>query len=99
LLRFDARQGRLLEYRTLRRLVASADAASGLRSTLLRHFGDPAAPAACRSGGNCARRTALDAGWHLRRFCDPPVRPRTQKSHRRPGVVASIHRLSAQILA
>ncbi len=54
-----------LERRKLRRMVAYADAAGCLRSTLLRYFGDPAAPAACGSCGNCARRTALDDGSRL----------------------------------
>jgi ATP-dependent DNA helicase RecQ len=61
----EVERRRDLEHRKLRRMVAYADAAGCLRSTLLRYFGDPAAPAVCGSCGNCARRTALDAGSRL----------------------------------
>jgi ATP-dependent DNA helicase RecQ len=61
----EAERRRDLEHRKLRRMVAYADTAGCLRSTLLRYFGDPAAPAACGSCGNCARRTTLDAGSRL----------------------------------
>ena len=57
----EAERRRDLEHRKLRRMVAYADTAGCLRSTLLRYFGDPAAPAECGSCGNCARRTTLDA--------------------------------------
>ena len=49
-----------LERRKLRRMVAYADTASCLRATILRYFGDPAAPVACGSCGNCDSRTVLD---------------------------------------
>jgi ATP-dependent DNA helicase RecQ len=61
----EAERRRDLEHRKLRRMVAYADTAGCLRSTLLRYFGDPAAPAACGSCGNCARRTTLDAASRL----------------------------------
>ena len=51
-----------LERRKLRRMVAYADTAGCLRSTILRYFGDAAAPDACGSCGNCDRRTTLDPG-------------------------------------
>ena len=49
-----------LEHKKLRRMVAYADSADCLRSTILRYFGDPAAPSACGSCGTCDARTALD---------------------------------------
>ena len=49
-----------LEHRKLRRMVAYADSADCLRSTILRYFGDPAATGACGSCGNCHARTTLD---------------------------------------
>jgi ATP-dependent DNA helicase RecQ len=49
-----------LEHKKLRRMVAYADSAGCLRATILRYFGDPAAPSACGSCGNCDRRTAVD---------------------------------------
>jgi ATP-dependent DNA helicase RecQ len=49
-----------LERRKLRRMVAYADSAGCLRSTILRYFGDAAAPGACGSCGNCHARTTLD---------------------------------------
>jgi ATP-dependent DNA helicase RecQ len=49
-----------LERRKLRRMVAYADSADCLRSTILRYFGDAAAPGACGSCGNCQARTTLD---------------------------------------
>src|SRR5687767_7335306 len=49
-----------LERRKLRRMVAYADSVDCLRSTILRYFGDAAAPGACGSCGNCQARTTLD---------------------------------------
>jgi ATP-dependent DNA helicase RecQ len=49
-----------LEHKKLRRMVAYADSAGCLRATILRYFGDPAAPTACGSCGNCARRSPVD---------------------------------------
>jgi ATP-dependent DNA helicase RecQ len=49
-----------LERRKLRRMVAYADTADCLRSTILRYFGDVAATGACGSCGNCHARTTLD---------------------------------------
>ena len=49
-----------LERRKLRRMVAYADSADCLRSTILRYFADAAAPGACGSCGNCQARTSLD---------------------------------------
>ena len=49
-----------LERRKLRRMVAYADSADCLRSTILRYFGDAAAPGACGSCGNCHARTTID---------------------------------------
>lgn len=48
-----------LEHRKLRRMVAYADSADCLRATILRYFGDSAAPVACGSCGTCARRTTI----------------------------------------
>ena len=48
-----------LEHRKLRRMVAYADSADCLRSTILRYFGDPAAPVACAACGNCDSRSTL----------------------------------------
>jgi ATP-dependent DNA helicase RecQ len=48
-----------LEHRKLRRMVAYADSADCLRSTILRYFGDPVAAGACASCSNCSRRSAL----------------------------------------
>jgi ATP-dependent DNA helicase RecQ len=53
-------QRKALEHKKLRRMVAYADSAGCLRSTILRYFGDPAAPPACGSCGNCARRSSVD---------------------------------------
>jgi ATP-dependent DNA helicase RecQ len=49
-----------LEHKKLRRMVAYADSSDCLRSTILRYFGDPAAPMTCASCSNCEARTALD---------------------------------------
>jgi ATP-dependent DNA helicase RecQ len=49
-----------LEHKKLRRMVAYADSADCLRTTILRYFGDPAAPAVCGACGNCERRTTVD---------------------------------------
>ena len=49
-----------LERKKLRRMVAYADSANCLRTTILRYFGDPAALDACGSCGNCDARTTLD---------------------------------------
>ncbi len=49
-----------LERKKLRRMVAYADSVDCLRSTILRYFGDAAAPGACGSCGNCQARTTLD---------------------------------------
>src|SRR5688572_17154323 len=57
---------RALEYGKLRRMVAYADSAVCLRSTILRYFGDPADTGACGSCGNCSRRSPLDAESLLR---------------------------------
>jgi len=40
-------------------MVAYADSADCLRSTILRYFGDPAASGACNSCSNCSRRAPL----------------------------------------
>ena len=48
-----------LEHKKLRRMVAYADSADCLRSTILRYFGDPVAAGACDSCGNCSRRSLL----------------------------------------
>jgi len=44
-----------LDHKKLRRMVAYADTVSCLRSTILKYFGDAAAPGACGSCGNCGR--------------------------------------------
>ena len=49
-----------LERKKLRRMVAYADSAGCLRSTILRYFGDAAASGACGSCGNCHAWTTLD---------------------------------------
>ena len=54
-----------LERKKLRRMVAYADTADCLRSTILRYFGDPAALGACGSCGNCHARTTLDSESRL----------------------------------
>ena len=46
-IRTDVARRKELEHKKLRRMVAYADAAGCLRATILRYFGDPAAPAAC----------------------------------------------------
>jgi ATP-dependent DNA helicase RecQ len=51
---------RELERKKLRRVVAYADTADCLRSTILRYFGDPAAPLSCATCSNCDARTMLD---------------------------------------
>jgi ATP-dependent DNA helicase RecQ len=48
-----------LDHKKLRRMVAYADTANCLRSTILRYFGDPAARAACGSCSNCGRRQPI----------------------------------------
>ena len=48
-----------LEHKKLRRMVAYADSADCLRSTILRYFGDPVAAGACNSCSNCSRRALL----------------------------------------
>jgi ATP-dependent DNA helicase RecQ len=58
----ELEQRKTLERKKLRRMVAYADTTDCLRSTILRYFGDPAAPGACGSCGNCDRRTTLDPG-------------------------------------
>ncbi|HEX5110763.1 MAG TPA: ATP-dependent DNA helicase RecQ [Vicinamibacterales bacterium] len=54
-----------LERKKLRRMVAYADATDCLRRTILRYFGDPAAPSACGACGNCDRRQPLDEAGRL----------------------------------
>ena len=54
-----------LERKKLRRMVAYADASDCLRRTILRYFGDPAAPQACGACGNCERRRPLDEAGRL----------------------------------
>ena len=49
-----------LEHKKLRRIVAYADSPDCLRATILRYFGDPAAPLSCTSCSNCDARTLLD---------------------------------------
>jgi ATP-dependent DNA helicase RecQ len=48
-----------VEHKKLHRMVAYAEAAGCLRGTILRYFGDPAAPASCGACGNCSRRAPL----------------------------------------
>ena len=47
-------------------LLAYADSADCLRSTILRYFGDPGAAGACNSCSNCSRRSPLDPESLLR---------------------------------
>ncbi len=61
----DVARRKELERKKLRRMVAYADAAGCLRATILRYFGDPAAPAACGTCGNCERRRPLDDAARL----------------------------------
>jgi ATP-dependent DNA helicase RecQ len=61
----EARRRKALEYKKLHRMVAYADTAGCLRATILRYFGDPAAPDACGSCGNCGRRAPLDEQGRL----------------------------------
>ena len=54
-----------LERKKLRRMVAYADSADCLRSTILRYFGDPAVSGACGSCGNCHAWTTVDPDSRL----------------------------------
>jgi ATP-dependent DNA helicase RecQ len=56
----DAERRRQLEIKKLRRMVAYADTAGCLRTTILRYFGDPAAGSDCQSCSNCVRRVPAD---------------------------------------
>jgi ATP-dependent DNA helicase RecQ len=51
----EAARRKELDHRKLRRMVAYADAASCLRATILRYFGDAAATEPCASCSNCER--------------------------------------------
>jgi len=48
-----------LDHKKLRRMVAYADTAGCLRSTILRYFGDAAARAVCGSCSNCGRMQTI----------------------------------------
>ena len=61
----DVARRKELEHKKLRRMVAYADAAGCLRATILRYFGDPAAPVACGACGNCESRHPLDEAARL----------------------------------
>jgi ATP-dependent DNA helicase RecQ len=51
---------RELDKRKLRRMIDYARTAACLRGTILRYFGDPAAPEKCGDCGTCARSRAID---------------------------------------
>jgi ATP-dependent DNA helicase RecQ len=61
----DTARRKALEHKKLQRMVAYADTTGCLRSTILRYFGDPAAPDACGACGNCDRRESLDDDGRL----------------------------------
>jgi ATP-dependent DNA helicase RecQ len=55
----EVERRRKLEMKKLRRMVAYADTAACLRGTILKYFGDPAAPEACGACSNCERRQPI----------------------------------------
>ncbi len=57
---------RELETRKLARMIAYADSSGCYRATILRYFGERAAPVDCGFCGNCARRRELTAEDLLR---------------------------------
>ena len=74
-----------LEHKKLRRMVAYADSAGCLRATILRYFGDPAAPDACGACGNCDRRERLgdDARLMVRKILSGIARSGERYGRRR----------------
>jgi ATP-dependent DNA helicase RecQ len=55
----DVARRKELEHKKLYRMVAYADTSACLRGTILRYFGDPAAPGACGACSNCGRLERL----------------------------------------
>jgi ATP-dependent DNA helicase RecQ len=51
---------RELDRRKLRRMIDYAESAACLRGTILRYFGDPAAPVRCGDCGTCSRSRTVD---------------------------------------
>jgi ATP-dependent DNA helicase RecQ len=56
----EVQRRKALEHKKLRRMISYAETSSCLRGTILRYFGDPAAPDACGTCGNCERRQPID---------------------------------------